>query len=78
MASRVTRLHHSWVHTICTMKQKSRFKCLPWPGLNPGPRSIMAAKVTTLLRRTPNTTIQIIQPWPMPFYVHALTTVTRW
>src|SRR6218665_429635 len=37
------------------MKQKSRFPNLcPGQGLNPGPRSLMAANVTTRLWRTPN------------------------
>ena len=39
-------------------KQKSRFKFLPWPGLNLGPCSLMAAKVTARLRRTPLFTIE--------------------
>ena len=36
------------------MKQKSRFKFLPWPGLKHGPRSLMAANMTTRLWRTPS------------------------
>ena len=35
------------------MKQKSCFKFLLWPGLNHGPRRLMAANVTTRLRHTP-------------------------
>lgn len=39
----------------CCMKQKSRCKFLPWPGLNLGPSSlIMAANVNTWLPHNPS------------------------
>src|SRR6218665_494635 len=35
------------------MEQKTRFKFLPWPGLNLGPWHLAAAAIATRLPRTP-------------------------